>query len=104
MREENSKFSLEGKTARAVRLQREEMRFSDHFSPDANVQCFTPGHSEVFKADILPQFATPLAPGEEKSILTQPSGFVRLNPNLPKDGCDHKRKFHRLSFPLTPGH
>ncbi|KAI4562338.1 hypothetical protein MJT46_011300 [Ovis ammon polii x Ovis aries] len=61
-REENSKFSLEGKAARAIQLQREEMRFSDHFSQDADVQCFTPGHSEVFKADILPQFATYLDP------------------------------------------
>lgn len=69
MREENSKFSLEGKAARAIQLQREEMRFSDHFSQDADVQCFTPGHSEVFKADILPQFATYLDPGEEESIL-----------------------------------
>ncbi|KAG5201508.1 hypothetical protein JEQ12_004271 [Ovis aries] len=60
--EENSKFSLEGKAARAIQLQREEMRFSDHFSQDADVQCFTPGHSEVFKADILPQFATYLDP------------------------------------------
>lgn len=69
MREENSKFSLEGKTARAIQLQREEMRFSDHFSQDADVQYFTPGHLKVFKPDILPQFATYLAPGEEESIL-----------------------------------
>lgn len=69
MREENSKFSLEGKTAHAIQLQREEMRFSDHFSQDADVQYFTPGHLKVFKPDILPQFATYLAPGEEESIL-----------------------------------